>query len=77
MLSPDEVREFTGYDIGGVCAFDIDDPAVRVYADESLKRFEYVWPAAGNDKSGIKLTCDELFEASKALEWIDVCKIPE
>lgn len=77
MLSPDEVREFTGYDIGGVCAFDIDDPGVRVFSDESLKRFDYVWPAAGNDRSGIKLTCDELFESSKSIEWVDVCKIPE
>lgn len=77
MLSPNEVHEFTGYDIGGVCAFDIDNPNVKIYADESLKRFEYVWPAAGNDQSGIKLTCDELFESSKAIEWIDVCKIPE
>ena len=78
MLSPDEVKEFTGHEIGGVCAFALAQPdKVSVYADESMKRFDTVFPAAGTDASAIELTCDELFETSGAIEWVDVCKIPE
>lgn len=77
MLTPDEVIEYTGHAIGGVCAFAIDNPNVKVYCDESMKRFETVFPACGSDNSAIEFTCDELFKYSKAIEWIDVCKIPE
>lgn len=78
MLTADEVKEFTGHEIGGVCAFALANPdKVKVYADVSLQRFDTIFPAAGTDASAIKLTCDELFESSGAIEWIDVCKIPE
>lgn len=78
MLTADEVKEFTGHEIGGVCAFALEHPEkVKVYADESMKRFDTIFPAAGTDASAIELTCDELFESSGAIEWIDVCKIPE
>ena len=74
MLTPDEVLAYTGHEIGGVCAFGIERTDVKVYADLSMKRFETVFPACGSDNSAIELTCDELFEISGALEWIDVCK---
>ena len=78
MLTADEVKEFTGHEIGGVCAFALAQPEkVKVYADVSMKRFDTIFPAAGTDASAIELTCDELFESSGAIEWIDVCKIPE
>lgn len=78
MLSPDEVKEYTGHEIGGVCAFALAQPEkVRVYTDVSLQRFDTIFPAAGTDASAIELTCDEIFESSGAIEWIDVCKIPE
>ena len=77
MLTAEEVVEFTGHAIGGVCAFAIENPKVRVYCDESLKRFETVFPACGSANSAIEFTCDELYKYSQALEWIDVCKIPE
>ncbi len=77
MLSPDEVIDFTGHAIGGVCAFGINNPKVKIYCDESLKRFDTIFPACGSSNSAIELTCDELFGFSKALDWIDVCKIPE
>ena len=77
MLTAEEVVEFTGHAIGGVCAFAIENPKVRVYCDESLKRFETVFPACGSSNSAIEFTCDELYKYSQALEWIDVCKIPE
>ncbi|MEG0157173.1 MAG: YbaK/EbsC family protein [Anaerovoracaceae bacterium] len=77
MLSPEEVIQATGHAIGGVCAFAIDNPKVKVYTDNSMKRFETVFPACGSSNSAIELTCDELFTYSKAIEWVDVCKIPE
>ena len=77
MLTAEEVVGFTGHAIGGVCAFAIENPKVRVYCDESLKRFETVFPACGSSNSAIEFTCDELYKYSQALEWIDVCKIPE
>ena len=77
MLTAEEVVEFTGHAIGGVCAFAIENPNVKVYTDESLKRFDTVFPACGSSNSAIEFTCDELFRYSKAIEWIDVCKLPE
>ena len=77
MLAPEEVIEFTGHAIGGVCAFAVDNPKVRIYCDQSLKRFDTVFPACGSASSAIELTCDELYKYSNALGWIDVCKIPE
>lgn len=77
MLTAEEVVEFTGHAIGGVCAFAIENPRVRVFCDESMKRFETVFPACGSSNSAIELTCDEIFRISEAEKWIDVCKIPE
>ncbi|MGF6376454.1 prolyl-tRNA editing enzyme YbaK/EbsC (Cys-tRNA(Pro) deacylase) [Clostridiales Family XIII bacterium PM5-7] len=77
MLTAEEVVAFTGHTIGGVCAFAIDHPKVKIYCDESLKRFESIFPACGSGNSAIELSCDELFRCSKALAWIDVSKIPE
>ena len=77
MLTPDEVIEFTGHAIGGVCAFAIENPKVKVYCDESMKRFETVFPACGSSNSAIEFTCDELYRYSNAIGWIDVCKLPE
>lgn len=77
MLTPDEVVAYTGHAIGGVCAFAIDNPDVKIYCDESMKRFPSVFPACGSDNSAIEFTCDELFKYSNALAWIDVSKLPE
>ena len=76
MLSADEVLELVGHPVGGVCPFGINE-GIPVYLDESLKRFTTVFPAVGSASSAIELNLDELFEYSKALEWIDVCKLPE
>ena len=45
-----------------------------VYLDESLRRFETVFPAAGSASSAAEMTCEELFRASRAMKWVDVCK---
>ncbi len=76
MLSPDEVNSMVGHAIGGVCPFAIPDD-VKVYLDESLKRFETVFPACGSSNSAVELTCDELYKYSNASGWVDVTKIAE
>ena len=76
MPSAEEVLELVGHPVGGVCPFGIKD-GIPVYLDESLKRFETVFPAVGSASSAIELNLDELYEYSKAAEWIDVCKLPE
>ena len=76
MLTADEVLELVGHPVGGVCPFGCNE-GVPVYLDESLKRFETVFPAVGSANSAIELNLDELFRYSKALKWIDVCKLPE
>ena len=76
MPSPDEVLELVGHPVGGVCPFGIND-GIDVYLDESLKRFTTVFPAVGSGNSAIELNLDELFKYSNAIEWIDVCKLPE
>lgn len=48
-----------------------------VYLDDSLCRFETVFPACGSSNSAIELTIPELEEYSKFDEWVDVCKLPE
>lgn len=73
MLKPDEVEPRIGHAPGGVCAFGINN-GVSVYCDVSLKRFDFVYPAAGNDHSGVKLNCEELYDACDAKDWVDVCK---
>ena len=76
MLTADEVLEMVGHPVGGVCPFGINE-GIPVYLDESLKRFVTVFPAVGSGNSAIELNLDELYEYSKASEWIDVCKLPE
>jgi prolyl-tRNA editing enzyme YbaK/EbsC (Cys-tRNA(Pro) deacylase) len=76
MLSPDEVRELVGHEIGGVCPFGIN-PGVRVYLDESLRRFDTFYPACGSGNSAIKLSCAELETLAESKQWVDVCKIKE
>ena len=73
MLSPDEVAGLVGHGVGGVCPFGIKD-GVKVYLDESLKRFETVFPAAGSSNSMIELSIEELERYSHSLQWVDVCK---
>ena len=74
ILSPDEVETLIGHAVGGVCPFAVND-GVRVYLDESMKRFDTVFPACGSSNSAIELTVDELWKYSDAEAWIDVCKM--
>ena len=76
MLSQEEVEPLIGHAVGGVCPFGVER-GVRVYLDESLRRFGTVFPAAGTAASAIELTLPELELASEAVEWVDVTSIPE
>ncbi len=76
MPTSDEVLELVGHPVGGVCPFGIN-PGVKVYLDQSMQRFDTVFPAAGSANSAIELSLDELFKYSGADCWVDVCKLPE
>ncbi len=74
MLSPDEVETLVGHAVGGVCPFAVNE-GVEVFLDESLKRFETVFPACGSANSAIELTIPELEQYSGYRQWVDVCKL--
>ena len=76
MIPADMVGPLVGHEIGGVCPFGANE-GVTVYLDESLRKHEIVYPAVGNDHSGVKLTIPELEQCSGYTEWVDVCKRPE
>ncbi len=73
MLTHEDAVRLIGHAVGGVCPFAVND-GVKVYLDESLKRFDLVYPAAGSSNSGIGLTLPELETHSHAERWVDVCK---
>ena len=75
MIPFEEVENWIGHAPGGVCPFGIKE-GIKVYLDESLKQFDTVYPAAGNDHSAVKLTIAELEEVAGAADWVNVCKEP-
>ena len=77
MLTADEVIDLIGHAIGGVCPFAVKEGVKAIYIDESVKRFETIFPACGSSNSAIELTPEEQFEYSKADSWVDVCKLKE
>lgn len=48
--SPDQVRAWTGFAIGGVAPVGHTQP-IRTVVDRSLERFDRVWAAAGHSHS--------------------------
>ena len=72
MIPFEEVEAAVGHAPGGVCPFGIKD-GITVYLDESLKQFETVYPAAGDDHSAVRLSVPELAQITGAF-WVDVCK---
>ena len=73
MLSAEQVTEMIGHAVGGVCPFGVKE-GVEVYLDESIKRFETVFPAAGSSNSAIEVTMEELEKFSGSAKWVDVSK---
>jgi len=76
MLSFEEVEPLIGHAVGGVCPFAINS-GVRVFLDESMKRFDTMFPACGSSNSAIELTIEELEKYSNFEKWVDVCKLIE
>ena len=89
MLPADDVEARTGHAIGGVCPFGVHEDC-EIYLDESLKRFDVVYPACGSSNSAIALTIDELERmvdggvdrgtgamSTSNTAWVDVCKLSE
>lgn len=76
MLAGEDVERLTNHAPGGVCPFAIPE-GTPVYLDESLRRFDHVFPACGSASSAIRLTLPELEELSRAVGWVDVTKQPE
>lgn len=74
MLSPEQAVALVGHAVGGVCPFAVND-GVTVFLDESLKRFQTVFPACGSSNSAVELTIPELERYSHFSAWIDVCKL--
>lgn len=60
MADADETERATGYRPGGVCPFALE--GVDVYIDESLKAWPMVYPAAGNDATGVPTNYEQLLE---------------
>ena len=73
MLTPEEAVALIGHAVGGVCPFAVNE-GCEVYLDESLKRFDTVFPACGSSNSAIELTPEQLAQYSNSLGWVDVCK---
>ena len=73
MLAYEEAEPLIGHGVGGVCPF-ANPSHTEVYLDQSLQRFETVFPAAGSSNSAIELSCSQLEEYTNFKEWIDVCK---
>ena len=73
MLTPEQAETMVGHAVGGVCPFAVN-PGCTVYLDESLKRFDIVYPAAGNASSAVELTVPELEALTDYPRWVDVCK---
>ncbi len=73
MLSSDQVLAYTNHEVGGVCPFGVNDH-VFVYLDRSLQNYDYVYPACGERNNAIKLSPQQLFEISQAIDWVDVAK---
>lgn len=75
MLKAEEAEPLIGHGVGGVCPFAVNDD-VDVYLDESLRRFDTVYPAAGSAASAVRLAPDELERCAEPCTWVDVCKLP-
>lgn len=75
MLTAEQLIELVGHAPGGVCPFAVKE-GCEVFLDESLKRFDIVYPAAGNAASAVELTLPELERFSRSKGWVDVCALP-
>ena len=76
MIPPERLNELVGHEMGGVCPFAVKE-GCEVYLDVSLRRFDTVYPAAGDAASAVELTVPELEKYAGSRGWVDVCKARE
>lgn len=74
MIPFEEVENYIGHAPGGVCPFAVKD-GVEVYLDESLKKYDVVYPAAGSGNTAVKTTIEQLEKYTGFKMWVDVCKM--
>lgn len=75
MANPDEVLEVTGFPVGGVCPFALKSQ-LPIYLDDSLKRFDVVYAAAGTPNTAVPVSCEQLTAITDGI-WCDVTVVPE
>ncbi|AXF77118.1 YbaK/EbsC family protein [Erwinia tracheiphila] len=75
MLSSDEVLNWAGHPVGGVCPFGLENP-LQVLCDISLRHYEEVLPAAGSARSAVRISPEKM-ETLTHTNWVDVCLLPE
>lgn len=71
-IKAEDVESLVGHPMGGVCPFALPQ-GVPVYLDESLKRFDPVYPAAGAPNNAVEISLADLQRVTGAT-WVDVCK---
>ena len=71
MASEEETLEQTGFRVGGVCPFGVE--GLEVYIDQGLQEFDLIYPAAGNDASGVPIRFEQLVEITGG----QVCNIAQ
>ena len=69
----EELEELFGHPMGGVCPFALNE-GVEVFLDNSLKKYDVVYPAAGSPNNAVRITPDHLQQVLQA-EWLDVTKL--
>ena len=72
LASPEYVLEEVGFIIGGVPPMGFDKP-VRILMDKSVERFTEVFSSGGSRESILRISVDELKNATKC-ELVDVSK---
>lgn len=70
MADPETVRRITGYNVGGVCPLALPE-RMKIFLDDSMKRFPVVYAAAGTSRSALPVTMDQLQEITGG-EWADL-----
>jgi len=73
MIPFELVEEMIGHAVGGVCPFGVKD-GVMIYLDTSLRKCQTIYPACGSSNSAVKLTLEQLEQATNFEKWVDVCK---
>lgn len=73
LAKPDQCIAIFGYPPGGVPPVGHRTPAIPIYLDSSLQRFERIYAAAGSASINFGLTCEQLAIMTQGT-WADVAK---